>query len=87
LKEIVPLATRVIFTRPAYYRAAEPERLLKAAEGLGWSGEVSTPLSAAIERARNLADERDLILITGSLFTVGEAKSYLDPTSYPDEQV
>jgi dihydrofolate synthase/folylpolyglutamate synthase len=87
LREIVPLATRIIFTRPAYYRAAEPQRLLKVAEGHGWSGEVRTPLSAAIDAARNMADERDLILITGSLFTVGEAKSYLDPTRYPGEYV
>jgi len=87
LREILPLASRVIFTRPAYYRAAEPQRLLKAAEELGWGGEVRTPLSAAIERARNLADERDLILITGSLFTVGEAKSCLDPARYPAEHI
>ncbi len=87
LREILPLASRVIFTRPAYYRAAEPQRLLKAAEELGWCGEVRTPLSAAIERARKLADERDLILITGSLFTVGEAKSCLDPARYPAEHI
>lgn len=87
LREIVPLATKIIFTRPAYYRAAEPQRLLKVAEELGWNGEVRTPLPAAIDRAKNLADEKDLILITGSLFTVGEAKSYLDPTRYPGEHV
>jgi len=87
MRQIVPLATRVIFTRPAYYRAAEPQRLLQAARKLGWSGEVCIPLSAAIETARNLADESDVILITGSLFTIGEAKSYLDPMRYPEEQV
>ncbi len=87
LREILPLASRVIFTRPAYYRAAEPQRLKKFAEELGWTGEVRFPLSAAIERARTLADERDLILITGSLFTVGEAKSCLDPTGYPVEHI
>jgi dihydrofolate synthase/folylpolyglutamate synthase len=87
LREIVPLANKTIFTRPAYYRASEPQRLLKAAEKLGRTGEVIVPLSAAIDRARNLAGERDLILITGSLFTVGEAKSYLDPTGYPREHI
>lgn len=87
MRQIVPLATRVIFTSPAYYRAAEPQRLLQAAEKLGWTGEVCLPLSAAIERGKSLADERDLILITGSLFTIGEAKSYFDPVRYPEEQV
>jgi dihydrofolate synthase/folylpolyglutamate synthase len=87
LREVLPLASKTIFTRPAYYRASEPQRLLQAAEKLGSTGEVSVPLSAAIDRARNLAGERDLILITGSLFTVGEAKSYLDPTGYPREHI
>jgi len=87
LREILPLAGKAVFTRPGYDRAAEPERLLKTAEELGWTGEVRTPLSAAIDRARDLADERDMILITGSLFTVGEAKSYLDPMRYPSEHV
>jgi dihydrofolate synthase/folylpolyglutamate synthase len=87
MRQILPLAARVILTRPAYDRAAEPERLLQTARKLGWSGEVCIPLAAAIEKARNLADERDLILITKSLFTVGEAKSYLDPMRYPEEQV
>ncbi|MBW2076733.1 MAG: bifunctional folylpolyglutamate synthase/dihydrofolate synthase [Deltaproteobacteria bacterium] len=85
LREVLPLASKTIFTRPAYYRASEPQLLLQAAEKLGSTGEVRVPLSAAIERARNLAGERDLILITGSLFTVGEAKSCLDPTRYPRE--
>jgi len=87
MRQIVPLADRIVFTRPAYYRAAEPQRLLQVAQEFGWSGEVCSPLSAAIEKAKNLADERDLILVTGSLFTVGEAKSYLDPIRYPEEQV
>jgi folylpolyglutamate synthase/dihydropteroate synthase len=34
-----------------------------------------------------LAGKKDLILITGSLFTVGEAKSYLDPIHYPREDI
>ncbi|RLB26477.1 MAG: bifunctional folylpolyglutamate synthase/dihydrofolate synthase [Deltaproteobacteria bacterium] len=87
LKKILPLANRVIYTRPTYYRAANPQYLMDMAKQFGKVGEVHLHLSAAIDRARDLADKRDLILITGSLFTVGEAKSYLDPIRCPIEDI
>ena len=87
LIEILPLANRVIYTRPTYYRAANPQYLMDLAREFGETGEVYCPIQAAIDRARNLADKRDLILITGSLFTVGEAKSCLDPINYPSEDI
>jgi dihydrofolate synthase/folylpolyglutamate synthase len=87
LKEILPLANRVIYTRPTYYRAADPQYLMDLAREFGKAGEVYLPIKAAIDRAVNLADKRDLILVTGSLFTVGEAKSCLDPIGYPSEDI
>jgi dihydrofolate synthase/folylpolyglutamate synthase len=42
-------------------------------------------ISNAIARAKEIAGPRDMILITGSLFTVGEALTYFDPVKYkPD---
>jgi len=87
LTKILPLAHKVIYTRPTYYRAANPHYLMDVAKKFGKDGEVHFPLSKAIERARDLADKKDLILITGSLFTVGEAKSYFDPLHYPREDI
>ncbi len=87
LKGILPLANRVIYTRPAYYRAADPHHVMDMAKEFGKAGEVHFSLSTAIDRARDLADNGDLILITGSLFTVGEAKSCLDPISSPVEDI
>jgi len=87
LKGILPVANRVIYTRPTYCRAADPQYLMDMAKEFGKAGEVRSPIAAAIDRARDLADKRDLILITGSLFTVGEVKSYLDPTAYPIEDI
>ena len=87
LAEIVPLAHRVIYTRPAYYRAANPQHIMDRAKKFKKDGEVKVPLSTAIERARMVADANDLIVITGSLFTVGEAKTYLDPVHFPPEDV
>ncbi len=86
MKAIVPLAAYVIYTRPLYARAAEPEVLQKAASPLGKPGEVASTLPQALDRALEIADFEDLILISGSLFTAGEALSLLDPENYrPDE--
>ena len=87
LAEIVPLAHKVMYTRPAYHRAANPQHIMDVAKELRNNGEVLVPLSKAIERAREVADTKDLIVITGSLYTVGEAKSYFDPLGYPREDV
>jgi dihydrofolate synthase/folylpolyglutamate synthase len=87
LRAILPLAHRVIYTGPNYYRAANAHYLMDRAKGFGKNGEVHASIPAAVNRAINVAGKKDLILITGSLFTVGEAKSYLDPLSYPAEDI
>jgi len=79
LRGIVPLSDYVIYTRPVYSRAADPETLMEKAAPLGKPGEVAPLLKEALERAREIAEPEDLILVCGSLFTVGEAMSYLDP--------
>jgi dihydrofolate synthase/folylpolyglutamate synthase len=85
LKGIVPLADYVFFSRPEYYRAASPEMLMQAASPLGKPGEIQPTLAKALEKAKRAAHEDDLILVTGSLFTVGETMAILDPeTNKPD---
>ncbi|MDD3579530.1 MAG: bifunctional folylpolyglutamate synthase/dihydrofolate synthase [Desulfobacca sp.] len=77
LKHLLPLAQVAIFTRPRYPRAATPEELARQADGFALEKHIVPELGAAIDQARNLAGPDDLVLITGSLFTVGEAKEYL----------
>lgn len=78
LKGIVPVSDHVIYTRPVYPRAASPETLMNEASSLGIPGEVALFLSGALERAMDMADSRDLILVCGSLFTAGEALTFFD---------
>jgi len=86
LKGIVPLADYTIYSRPVYARAAPPERLMATAAPLGKPGEIAATLPQALDRARKMADPRDMILVCGSLFTVGEALTYFDPVTFkPDE--
>jgi len=77
MDDLVPLADRVILTRPRMDRAASLEVLsTKAApfqKLLVKTERVDQAVSAALEEA----GDEDLILVTGSLFTVGEARSYL----------
>jgi len=86
-KEIVPLASRVIYTRSTSYRAADPHQVMDKAKRFGKAGEARSTVPEAIERARSLADARDLILITGSLYIVGEAESFFNPVQYPRQDI
>ena len=79
LGQLLPLAEQVIYTRPVYERAMEPARLQEFGRRFGTPGEVIQPLQAALDRAREMARGDDLIVVTGSLFTVGEALSLLCP--------
>ncbi|RLB27896.1 MAG: bifunctional folylpolyglutamate synthase/dihydrofolate synthase, partial [Deltaproteobacteria bacterium] len=86
VRNIVPISDYTLYTRPLYPRAADPRLLMDAGAALGKAGEEVIPLPRALDRSRKMAGPEDLILVTGSLFTVGEAMAYLDPEAYgPDE--
>ena len=73
---LAPLADHIILTKPHTDRATPPPLLKKT---LGWNGknaEVEEDLKKAIDRGLSLTREEDLLCITGSLYTVGEARAY-----------
>ena len=83
--KIIPLADYVICTSPDYYRSADPGDLMGTVSSHGKPGEIIPMVSGAIEKAKEMAGPQDLILVTGSLFTVGEALTHFDPERYrPD---
>ena len=85
LRAIVPMSDRVLYTRPVYSRAADPSVLMKEAPPMGVPGEVVPSLADALKKAEALATPKDLIVVCGSLFTVGEALTCFDPVRYkPD---
>jgi dihydrofolate synthase / folylpolyglutamate synthase len=87
IRLISPVADYIICTKPDYYRAADPARIMKEVSAAGKQGEVVDVLPGAIGKAKTMAGSRDLILITGSLFTVGEALTHLDPVTYKPDPV
>jgi dihydrofolate synthase/folylpolyglutamate synthase len=76
---LAPLAHHIIFTKPHTDRAAAPSLLKKALGQNGKKAEIAEDLREAIERGLSLTQEEDLLCITGSLYTVGEARAYFHP--------
>jgi len=74
LRLIAPLATHIITTAPDMPRAMKPEVLKKLAAAYCPCVNSILPLKAAIEKALTLANSKDLVLITGSLYTVAIAR-------------
>ncbi len=77
LKRLVPLSDRVILTRPSCERAADPENMRKMAMRFRKHMVISRKVDDAMRLALSLAHKRDLICVTGSLYTVGEARKFL----------
>ncbi len=67
----------LIVTRPATSRAADPEDVAQMAREMGLEAMVVDTPGAAIGRALSLACEADLVLITGSHYTVGDVMTSL----------
>ncbi len=80
MKPLLPLASEIIFTAPDYERASSPEELAGYAGKLGFISKVTHSVKEAIDLARERAVRdtlKTLIVITGSFYTIGEAKMYL----------
>lgn len=75
---LFPCAHRVILTRAQVARSASPETLLAIADHHHESISLSRNVDEAIELARREASADDLIVITGSIFLVGEARESLN---------
>jgi dihydrofolate synthase / folylpolyglutamate synthase len=72
---IAVLADVVYATRNDSVRSADPQAVAGAARAAGAPAvEVHPSVAAAIAAARAAADPGDLVLVAGSLFTVGDAK-------------
>ncbi len=78
LRDLAGIADRMILTKPRYERAADPEELAAFVRPIKQDLRVISPLPDAVSLALDEARHGDLVCITGSLYTVGEAKAYLE---------
>jgi dihydrofolate synthase/folylpolyglutamate synthase len=74
---LFPLADRVIATRPDNPRAASPEEIQQAGSRTGAEIEVVADVGAALQRARAVAGPKTVMVVTGSIYLVGEAMRLL----------
>lgn len=77
MADLVPLADFLILTKPHLERSAPLEVLRKEAEGYSKKIKLIAEVAEALEEAIAMADAEDLVLVSGSLFTVGEARAHL----------
>ena len=74
---LFPIADRVIVTRPENPRAASPEEIQEAAARTGAEIEKVEDVQRAVERAREISDAETIVVITGSIYLVGEVMSQI----------
>jgi dihydrofolate synthase/folylpolyglutamate synthase len=74
---LAPLADITVLCKPRCERAAPPHVLLQEVERIGRKGKVVEDVGEAVQNLLSIATERDLICITGSFYTIGEAKASL----------
>jgi dihydrofolate synthase / folylpolyglutamate synthase len=77
LEALAPATGRLVVTTNHSPRAAPAERLRKEAEALGLHAEVAPDVATAVRRAVDGAAETEAVVVTGSLYTVGEARDLL----------
>ena len=77
IRPLAPIADRVIVTQPRYARAAAVDTLAAAVRHAHPLVHEAASVEDAVSIARRDAEADDLIVITGSLFTVGDARAVL----------
>ncbi len=77
LELLLPLADTVVATQSADERATPARRLAEMVKELGKDCVVVESVGEAVRLARTLAAVSDLVCVTGSLYTVGEARTAL----------
>jgi dihydrofolate synthase/folylpolyglutamate synthase len=78
IKELAPVFQTVIVTRAHSQRAAKTELLAAEFAKFGITAIQTENVVKGLEEAKKQATAQDLIVITGSLYVVGEAKEYIE---------
>jgi dihydrofolate synthase/folylpolyglutamate synthase len=74
LGELAPLGNEILLTRPQISRSADPQDLLPFAR----HGSIIETVSDALLKAKEIAHDDDVIVVTGSFYTVGEARNIIE---------
>ena len=84
---LFPKAAAVVLTWPDQFRAAAPETVRDLASHLNSHILIEPAPEAALEAALAMASPQDVILVTGSLFLVGDIKRRCTPSAIARSRV
>ena len=75
LEELLPIADSLVLTKSKVTeRALDPNKITQFLDFESGYATVTESVEAGLAMARELARPEDMILVTGSLFVVGEAR-------------
>ncbi len=72
LETLAPMADEVIATRSRWEKARPAGEIAEAALHFTANVRVIEPVASAVREALDIAGEKDLVLVTGSFYTIGE---------------
>lgn len=75
--ELIPCSAEVIITSPDSERGLPVEALREIVEKQGVKPHVTRTISGALSLAHDIASSSDTIVVTGSLYVVGEARALI----------
>lgn len=76
LTELMPSVKELIAVKSFHPRAIDPDKLVDMAKAFGHPVVCIENIPQAAEKALQMAGEDDLVLVTGSIFVVAEARKY-----------
>ncbi len=76
LTELMPIVKELITVKSFHPRAIEPDMLVAMARDYGHTIELVENIPHAVDKALELADKDCVVLVTGSIFVVAEARKY-----------
>ena len=78
MKILLPMATEAVFPASPNKRLAKPDQLVRAAKSIGFTNTRIFPgVRDALGYALDKAGAKDLVCVTGSFYTAGDAKKVL----------
>ncbi|QXM05547.1 bifunctional folylpolyglutamate synthase/dihydrofolate synthase [Crassaminicella indica] len=77
IEEIVPLAKKLVITKPNSLRAMSVEALKEKTDSFHKPTIIKEKISDAVKTALSLASAEDIVVFAGSLYMIGEVRSIL----------
>ena len=74
VKFLTKITDHIIVTEPDNPRKLAAEKLAEHVAAVGVAAEVGSDVEAAVHRAKELADDYDVILFAGSLYLIGDVR-------------